>query len=517
MLVVEKGDIAEQYQNYLTDESGLLGGDVEKLFFPETIADIAHIVNKAKEAGKRITISGARTGITGGAVPQSEYLVSLEKMKSIKRIQQQEDTFLITVEPGITLDDFASHVSDKIFDSAIPGADEFKAEQKDYFYPVDPTERTCSIGGTCATNASGARTYFYGPTRTYVHGLKIILYNGELLDIERGKYTYAESGIFSIIDSQGNECTVPLPSYTMPQVKHSAGYFAQNDMDLIDLFIGSEGTLGIIGEATLKVIPQEMELFSAIAFFKSDKNAIDFVINVREGDNVHPLALEFFDSNSLELLRNKKAQEGGSSKLKELPGYAQAAIYFEQGYITEEDLFEQMEYWDELLCACGSSMDNTWGGMEKHEIQLLRDFRHAVPESVNTIISQRKQHDSRIHKVGTDMSVPDDHLLDMYEIYLEKCNNSDLEYVIFGHVGNNHLHVNILPKTYEEVEKAEDLYIEFAKKAVDFGGSVAAEHGIGKIKRKFLPIMFGEKGIEEMIAVKKSLDPDGMFSPGNLF
>ncbi len=513
----EGDEITQKFQSYLADESRLAGEGAEKLYFPESAEQVAQAVKQSFESGTSLTVAAARTGITGASVPDGGNLLSLDRMVKVLAMRKEDSCWLIDIEPGITLNDFAAKVAKKDFADSVPGAGDFKADENDYFYPVDPTERTAAMGGTAATNASGARTYFYGPTRDYIEGLKVVLDNGELISVKRGEYSFDSSGSFELADSQGSSRTVKLPSFTLPEVKHAAGYWVKPGMDLVDLFIGSEGTLGVIVELTVKVIPVVHELFSCIAFFPSNEDAVRFTIEARNSETVAPLALEFFDSNSLGVLRDKKAKEGGGSKIREIPGYANAAIYFEQGYTEEDELFESMEAWEEILGNCNSSMDNTWGGMEESEQQLLKDFRHEVPEGVNNIISERKRSDDRIHKVGTDMAVPDQALEEIYGVYTSSCEKAGLEYAIFGHIGNNHLHVNILPRDYSDLEKALSLYMDFAKKVVDLGGSVAAEHGIGKMKKKFLPVMFGEEGVAEMKAVKDAFDPKGILCPGNLF
>lgn len=510
-------EITEKFQRYLVDESRLAGEGAAKLFFPETADQVAQVVKETVNDNNSLTIAAARTGITGASVPNGGTLISMDRMTRIISFSKGENCWLVDIEPGITLKTFAEQINEKDIDDSLPGAAEFKADQSDYFYPVDPTERTASMGGTVATNASGARTYFYGPTRDYIQGLKVILDNGECITVKRGQYTFDDNGIFTLIDSAGKERQITLPSFSIPEVKHAAGYYVKPGMDLIDLFIGSEGTLGVIVELTLKVIPVVHELFSCIAFFPSNDDAVKFTVDTRDNNAVTPLALEFFDSNSLNVLREKKAREGEGSKVREIPSYANSAIYFEQGYEDEDSLYEAIEAWEALLESNNSSMDNTWGGLDESEQQLLKDFRHELPEGVNTIISERKRADSRIHKVGTDMAVPDAALEEIYATYTEACDQAELEYVIFGHIGDNHLHVNILPKDYDELQKGLGLYMDFAAKAVRLGGSVASEHGIGKMKKKFLPVMFGEAGVSQMKAVKDVFDPKGILCPGNLF
>jgi len=518
MVVVEGEKIRTSYAAYLADESRLEPSPVERLFFPVTEGDVCAAVEEACRAGKTLTVSGARTGITGGAVPRSDYVLSLEKMKRVLEIRKAADAYLVRVEPGLTLDELARMVSQKSFDPAVPGAGEFNADAGRWIYPVDPTERSASMGGTCATNASGARTFFYGPTRRYVEALRVVTAAGKVLALERGGHSFDDSGEFRVADPEGRDTVIPLPSYRVPAgVKHAAGYHAAPGMDALDLFVGSEGTLGIITEVTLKLVPADYQVFSAVAFFPSNDHAVSFSIAARESRAVSPMALEFFDAGSLDLLRARKAEEGRNSSLQAVPPDAGAAVYFEQAYTAEEELDALFEEWEKLLRAHGSSMDRTWGGLEPSERESLKAFRHAVPESVNSLIASHKKNDPRIHKVGTDMSVPDEHLREIYDFYREACGESGIRYVIFGHIGDNHLHVNMLPRSYEECLRAKELYMAFARRAVELGGSVSAEHGIGKLKKEFLRIMFGDEGVAEMKRVKQALDPAGILSPGNLF
>ncbi|KPK61839.1 MAG: hypothetical protein AMK73_07555 [Planctomycetes bacterium SM23_32] len=147
----------------------------------------------------------------------------------------------------------------------------------------------------------------------------------------------------------------------------------------------------------------------------------------------------------------------------------------------------------------------------------MKRLRHAVPETVNAIIGRRKIEVPELHKVGTDMAVPDESVGAMMAFYERRLAECGLEHVIFGHIGDGHLHVNVLPRTGGELEQGEELYVEFAREAVRLGGSVAAEHGIGRIKKRFLPIQFGAEHLAAMRAVKAALDPDGILNPGVLF
>ncbi|MBQ2690671.1 MAG: FAD-binding oxidoreductase, partial [Clostridia bacterium] len=147
----------------------------------------------------------------------------------------------------------------------------------------------------------------------------------------------------------------------------------------------------------------------------------------------------------------------------------------------------------------------------------LQFFRHAVPESVNMLIDQRRRIDPVITKLGSDMSVPDRYLREITALYREALKEEGLEYATWGHIGNNHLHVNILPRNAEDHRRGKEIFAEWAQTVTKMGGAVSAEHGVGKLKAPFLTIMYGERHIEEMRKLKLTLDPKGLYGIGNLF
>ena len=146
----------------------------------------------------------------------------------------------------------------------------------------------------------------------------------------------------------------------------------------------------------------------------------------------------------------------------------------------------------------------------------MTSFRHALPEAINTIIGQRQKTCPRLHKVGTDFVVPDAHLEEMILFQRSLLDDGGFEYAIFGHIGENHLHVNILPRNEDELIRAKEIYMDFARKAIAYGGTVSGEHGIGKLKKQLLKLMYAPDDIEKMKALKSTLDPKGILNPGNL-
>lgn len=169
------------------------------------------------------------------------------------------------------------------------------------------------------------------------------------------------------------------------------------------------------------------------------------------------------------------------------------------------------------MVALGADDDDCWMADNPKDLEIHKVFRHATPEAVNLLIDQRRKECPGLTKLGTEMSVPDEQLETVMQLYRDDLAAAGLEYVIFGHVGNNHVHVNILPRSMEELAEGKALYLKWAAEVVAVGGSVSAEHGIGKIKVSLLKIMFGLEGIAAMRELKKIFDPEGVLNPGNLF
>ncbi len=491
---------ADELQNYLTDASNMPGGFADKLFIPETSEEIAGILKEVNEQKIPVTISGARTGTVGGAIPFGGFVISLEKLNKIKEINK--DGLFAVVESGVILNDFQKAV-----------------EAENLFYPPDPTEWSCQIGGTVATNASGARSFKYGATREFVEELEIVLANGEILNLQRGE-VFSENGFLELETVGGAKIRAKLPTYRQPETrKNTSGYFSGDKIDAIDLFIGSEGTLGIITKVKLKLLPKPESFFSGIIFFENETDLLNFVREARDvsfetrqkvvsnfkfqiSNSIDASLIEYFDEKALKFI---------SEKFPEVPETAKGAIFFEQetNAETEDSLLEQ---WNSLLEKNNADLEQSWFTTTEQDREKMRAFRHALPVSVNERIVRYKQ-----KKVGTDMAVPDDKFASFLKFYKEKLDASGLDYVIFGHIGDNHLHANLLPKTDEEAVKAKHLYGRFIAQSIMLGGTISAEHGIGKHKSKYLYVQYGERFLNEMAEIKRAFDPPGILGRGNMF
>jgi D-lactate dehydrogenase (cytochrome) len=497
----------DEIQDYLSDASFVRGGNASRVVFPESTAEVASILRDATNTKTPVTISGAGTGTVAGRVPFGGIVIATDKLNHIGEVVRVEGGGRITAEAGVRLIDLQRAV-----------------EPQGLIYPPDPTERTCFIGGNVATNASGSRTFKYGPTRTYVESLTIALATGDVINLKRGQI-HANGRRITIPLPSGRAIEAELPSYQMPDVrKHASGYFVAPGMDAIDLFIGSEGTLGVIVEAELKLLPKPEGLLSGVVFFADEQSLLAFVRNARErslanrrltdtdvangnptgreGARLDARALEYFDHESLNFLRQK---------YDTVPEAATGAIFFEQETTaaTEDAL---MSEWLSLIEQYHALSDKSWFATNEQDQAKLREFRHALPVLMNEWFAKYKQ-----RKVSTDMSVPDDSFSEMLKFYQASLANGDLRYTIFGHIGDNHVHVNILPRDDAEAEEAWGIYRRFIAKAVGLGGTISAEHGIGKLKREYLRELYGDQHLREMAALKRAFDPARILGRGNMF
>jgi len=518
-------EIKSRFPTYLSDESKLTLQPFDYLFFPKDEEELAAVVKEMGRRGVKVTIAGARTGLVGGCVPPEGALISLEhfdRVLSIYHVSQAEE-WRLRVQGAVTLRDLNEMAMHKRFPDLERCGDEqvlaelkrFKDERTAYFYPPDPTETSASLGGTVATNASGARTFRYGPTRAWVRGIRVMLANGEFLEIPRGKYFASPSGWFVIYDSEGKDYPVRIPDYAMPRTKNTSGFFTSPYMDLIDLFIGSEGAFGVITEVDVALL-QLQERISIVQFTKSDEQAIALVETLRADKRLKLDFLEFYAETAIEILRERQKEDPKAVDMPPIPAQARAAVFFDLAFdpLAEKPELDALE---EVIASCGESVANSWAGYEARERTRFKVFRHVLPEWINATVAQRKKKHPGLHKLGTDLAVPDERLKDMWEVYKQALESAGLEWLAYGHIGNNHVHLNVLARNMDEFQKAQGLYAEFAKKAVKFGGTVSAEHGIGKTKLKFLSAMFSHEQIAQMRAVKKSLDPKDLINPGNIF
>lgn len=443
---------------YLEDASGFRG-HADRVEVPQSETELSSILAEASQKLTPITVAGAGTGITGGRVPFGGIVVSLERFRDIAIHAGSA-----TVGAGVLLRDLQA---------AALGSGQF--------YAPDPTEISASVGGTIATNASGSRSFLYGDTRRHVLAIRVVLMDGSILTLRRGDPIPFETP------------ELPAPRTT----KHTAGFPLRRGMDFMDLFIGSEGTLGVITQAVVRLLPSPEDLLTGVVFFQSDSDALDAVDAWRSIKGLR--MLEYVDAGSLQLIR---------PAYPDIPASARTALLIEQQIETDSEY----DAWDQRLSSAKALTEASWFAASDFDRERFRRFRHALPEAVNDLVRRRG-----VLKMNTDFAVPFERNREMIAIYRETLEREfPGQYVIFGHIGDAHVHVNILPNSGKESERAKAIITELARAAVELGGTVSAEHGLGKRKASLLAIQYSPEQIEAMRAVKRRFDPHWLLGQGTL-
>lgn len=497
----------ESIYPFLSDEARFPGGSSpEMIEFAGTagLAEIASVVQRYKQYGQSMLVAATQSSLTGAATPTGDVILNLSRLDKID-ITQAESSYYATVQPGVTIE-----------------ALQQKLAKQGLFLPSAPTYTEATVIGALSTNAAGARSYKYGSTRNFVEGLKVVLPSGELIDIQRDQYTAHPSnaefpnGFFELKTAAGESRTVAVPNYTMPDVpKISAGYFAKPGMDLVDLFVGSEGTLGVIAEATVKALP-EPATYMAMVSCSNDKQALDLLTELRTHDINKRLSLQPGGISAVEYMGSKAVElvkKYGSIK----PPENSAALLFAQVEGTEEDLLA----FADICQKHGVDEDNVFPAMPQDRLEKASFIvmREAAPITVNEQIARFKQKDPAITKVGADPCVNPEDIGTMIDIYSEEFAANGIDFVTWGH-GEGNLHFNTLPTTADEVERAKQVILSAGKRIItELRGTGTAEHGVGKniIKQQLLIALYGEQGVDQMRAVKQAFDPTGVMAPGNIF
>lgn len=522
----------ERYAEYLRDESRRVGY-ADSIAFPRDETEVREVMRCLAVAGAAVTTQGTRTGIAGGAVPAGGHVLNLSRMNRITGLRRDaaSGAFFATVQPGVQLGELREALRTRKFPTDGWSAESLAAlaafkQAPPHFFAPDPTETGASIGGMVACNASGACSFRHGPTAAHVSALRVVMADGDVLGLRRGQCR-AAGRRFRLTLESGRSISGRLPDYTPPAVKNAAGYRLADDMDLLELFIGMEGTLGVISEIEVALLPAAAERWGILAFLPDEASALRLVRLVRgEGDagragsgaSAMPGAdaVEFFNSAALEMLRRHKRENPGFTAIPELPEVCHTAIYVEYPGDSDAAALSGARHFGRLLEAVGGDIGATWAAPNSHELARLKTFRHTVPEVVNLQIDRRRKAVPALTKLGTDMSVPDSRLDDAMALYNRSLAESGLEAVVFGHIGDNHVHVNILPNSMEDYARGKELYLGWARQVVAWGGSVSAEHGIGKLKTDFLRLMIGDEASRQMRELKRLFDPGLRLNVGTL-
>jgi D-lactate dehydrogenase (cytochrome) len=511
------------FEDYLRDESRFRGRACG-LVHCRHERDVLYALEAANIYRVPLTAVSGKTSLTGAPVPLGGLILDVKGLALI----DSSDPAL--VGPGVVLKQYKDHVA-----------------SQGLFYPPDPTsEDSCTLGGNVACNASGSLSYLYGPTRNYVQGLRIALPTGTVVEIERGQVV-AEEGVLKIPASLlfppgAEDILIPVPKKATSDwnfCKNAAGLYASEQMDLVDLFIGSEGILGIVLQIKTRLLERRKPYFSLIFYLPTCDQTVRLVRlldnfkrysydrqktlrpelerglaesiegpgipDLERFSGVVPSCMEWFGASVAPFLSEDRAGR--------LKGYY-GCLYVEQEYSEAEDSMEILSQWALLVdrlntsAAVASPPVETEVALDESRIRKMRRDRKAVPEKLNESIRPGMM------KIGMDFAVPMQHLGKLLKLYDDSLPKG--KSYVFGHIGNAHLHSGILAEDAHELESYRSLTRNLAAEVCKLGGSISGEHGIGKLKHELLEIMLGTEGIDEIRRIKRILDPNLILNIGNM-
>lgn len=431
-------------QVYSYDAATAVTGMPDAVVCPTCEADVVTTLRFADEHRIPVFPRGAATGLAAGSVPQGGIALNLATMRRI--IEIDKENMMARVEPGVV----NSHLQAAVAPLGL-------------YYPPDPASlKASTLGGNVATGAGGPRCLKYGTTREYVRGIRAVLPGGRILT-DGGKY-----------------------------LKSATGY------NLSQLFVGSEGTLGVVTEITFRLIPAPPAVGTVMAIFTSVREAAT-VVGAILGSGILPSVMEFIDSLSLRCVNEAYDLN--------LPTGAQAMMIVEcdgnaDAIRTELEIAAR-------LCTEGGALLVKHATTESERAHLWQARR-----SISPALSRL-----RPVRLGEDISLPRSELVDMLADIEEISQKFDLLIPTFGHIGDGNLHPNILydPKDAAEKSRVEPCAEALIKAAVARGGTLSGEHGIGLLKRELLPAAIAPLNIELYRQIKAVFDPNGIMNPGKIF
>ena len=435
-------DDPDRIAPYAQDESGLGAYPPDAVALVETAEEACEVLRMAEMDSVPVTPRGAGTGMTGGALAvDGGVVLSVERMGRVKEIDT--DNLTAVVEPGV----ITAHLQQEV-------------EERGLFYPPDPASLdSCSMGGNVAENAGGPRAFKYGVTREYVLGLELALVGGKRLHV--GRRT----------------------------VKGVTG------LDVPGLVVGSEGTLAVVTEITVKLLPRPQAVCAFLGQFTDALSATSAVTRLIAGGHL-PRTLEFLDGHVLEHLRRKGSwpipPNAGAMLLVELDGDAES---------VEAQMLAAAEE-----CERAGAVEIHVATDEARRRQMWEMRRNANPTL--------KEHYR--FKVSEDVVVPRAVIPEMVRRLDRLAAEHDVLIATFGHAGDGNLHVNVLSNDEEISRRLEPVLSGIFAHALELGGTLTGEHGVGIAKRRFVSMEQSEDVIALQRQLKRVFDPSGLLNPGKL-
>ena len=439
-VVVDREKLAE----YGKDESDLGVFPPDVLVFAKSAAEVSAVLGIARRYRLPVTPVGARSGKSGGSLPlHGGISLSLEKMDRILEISPED--LVARVEPGV-----------------ITGRLQEEVEKLGLFYPPDPNSlEMCTIGGNVAENAGGPRALKYGVTREWVLGLEVVLPTGEIVRTGRRS------------------------------IKGVAGY------DVTALFVGSEGTLGVVTEITLKLVPRPREVATALVTFRSVEDGARAVNRIL-ASGLLPRCLELLDDVSLAACARtapyKFPAEAAAALILETDGNDADAVFAE--VVRAAEAVGELAAGEPVVAQTEAQRRDVWQTRRYLSVNL---------RAIHPL------------KLSEDVAVPRSAIPEMVARAKEIGRRYGFDVATYGHAGDGNLHVNVLYDRAEQKPEVDLAVAEVVRAAVDLRGTITGEHGVGLAKRDFLPYEQGPELLQLQRKLKALFDPEALLNPGKIF
>ena len=468
-----------------------LKGDAQVLCRPISKAECAIIMKVCYALNINMTISAGRTNLTGSATPEGGMIISVTKMNNIGSIDYKNNT--IDCAPGVYLEDLRTNVINE--------------SQNKLEFSVDPTSRKeAMVGGAISCNASGFIPGEKGSMRYWINKLEFLLPNGEMIKIIKGKYI-SNNGEFLIQKADKTETIIKVPTYHRVNLKNASGPFSSSDgkMDLIDLIIGSEGIFGCIVYSTLALNDRPLDYLNLFIKLKNEDEAFDFysyISTYLSYDMSKLSGFEYFGENCASYMDHHDHlfdEEYSVGIYMQIP-------------IHNEGMDDIVELWYEILMKFKYIIqdEQILSLNDPYNWKKFFEARHSIPAN-----ALQKSKESKTASIITDTIVPPSAFSQFIKKIHQLIQNHKIDYLLFGHLGDCHLHFHLIPTKKNEAA-AIDCYHKIINISSDFGGTYSAEHGTGKRKTQDFIDCYGQDAVTQIINCKQAFDPDFLLNTGNV-
>ncbi len=470
------------FEGYLTDWSNIQGKAIG-LCRPKNNIESAIMIRTFYNLKMPYTISAGRTNLTGSATPKEGFIISIENLNAVKPLLKGNT---IVSSTGIYLEDMRKEV--------------LAQSNSQFYYPVDPTSRKdAMIGGTVSCNASGFTPGEQGATRYWVQGLEIIMPNGKVIKCQRGEYI-SKNAMFELDDQK-----FEIPTYNRPNIKNASGPYTcgEGDIDFIDLIIGSEGMFGLVTECKFRLKPRPNKYLDLFIILESEYEAIKFYYflnQVRKLDQV--TALEYFGYNCQSYMKNRNRFFKNES---DVGIYLQVPLY-------EKSIEQECSDWLEIISKSEFNIEdqNIYVLNDEKNWNIFFEARHSIPE-----LALKKTKELNGISIITDTIVPPENFTQFLEYTHALIKEENIEYLLFGHLGDCHLHFHLIPNKKQE-QVAISVYNKIIDTSSQLNGVYSAEHGTGRRKKIDFIKCYGYDAVDQIKYSKACVDPNMQVNRANI-